>query len=308
MRYGYDVSNYQADHFPLTVGSAPVDFVVIKITEGTSYTSPAWVAQRQWARDHGIPTGFYHFARPGSMTAQADFFLSKINLVAGDFLVLDWEDQGVSYSQKDQWIKYVKGKAPGHRTGLYCNGYFWTGLDKSSYCGDFFWPATAGRAAGDTGFAQPWTFHQYSTANSIDHDVANFATKAALVAWLGGATPTPEDDMALDSADITKIADAVYTKLLKTDGVLASPADASDHATNPFWAWQSHIQGTTEAARGGQTAARAALAQSEENAEEIQALSAKLDVLAGDPDGLVAKLKALLDGVTIKLNTETETG
>ena len=85
---GIDVSSYQSSAY----STKGLDFVVIKITEGTSYTNPRWVAQRATARKAGLVTGFYHFVRPGSMKAQADYFLSKINLVAGDFLVLDWED------------------------------------------------------------------------------------------------------------------------------------------------------------------------------------------------------------------------
>ena len=81
------------------------------------------------------------------------------------------------------------------------------------------------------------------------------------------AGPDQEDDVALTDADINKIASAVFTKLLKTDGVLAAPSDASDYKTNKYWAWQTHIQDVTNRVRAiqtseaGQTAAIAALAK-----------------------------------------------
>jgi hypothetical protein len=55
--------------------------------------------------------------------------------------------------------------------------------------------------------------------------------------------------VALTVDDIAKVAAAVYAKLLKTDDVLAAPADASDYATNKFWTWQTHIQDVTTRVR-----------------------------------------------------------
>lgn len=81
------------------------------------------------------------------------------------------------------------------------------------------------------------------------------------------AGPDQEDDVALTADDINKIAAAVFTKLLKTDDVLAAPADASDYKTNKFWTWQTHIQDVTnrvraiQTAEAGQTAAITALAK-----------------------------------------------
>ncbi|MER5875433.1 N-acetylmuramoyl-L-alanine amidase [Streptomyces sp. NPDC001910] len=63
------------------------------------------------------------------------------------------------------------------------------------------------------------------------------------------AGPNQEDDVALTTDDINKVAAAVYTKLLKTDDVLAAPADASDYATNKSWTWQTHIQDVTTRVR-----------------------------------------------------------
>lgn len=61
-------------------------------------------------------------------------------------------------------------------------------------------------------------------------------------------------------AEIQAIAVAVRDLLLRNDGPLHSPPDAADHATNPNWAWGTHIEATTVAARGAYRDAHAGLA------------------------------------------------
>jgi hypothetical protein len=88
--------------------------------------------------------------------------------------------------------------------------------------------------------------HQHVPEN--DHgDPGAFPMAAILAAAKNGTTQ--EDDVALTDADINKVADAVFKKLLKTDGVINAPADASDYNTNKFWAWQTHIQDVTTRVR-----------------------------------------------------------
>lgn len=88
--------------------------------------------------------------------------------------------------------------------------------------------------------------HQHVPEN-LHGDPGAFPITAILAAAKNGTNQ--EDDVALSDADIKKIADAVYTKLLKTDDVLSAPADASDYKTNRFWTWQSHIQDVTTRVR-----------------------------------------------------------
>ncbi|GHJ21610.1 GH25 family lysozyme [Streptomyces albus] len=178
---GIDVSSYQPERY----STRGLDFVIIKITEGTSYTNPKWVAQRKTARDAGLVTGFYHFVRPGSMTAQANYFLSKINLVAGDFLVLDWEDPGVSNADKDAWIKHVQKKAPGHKVLLYCNVDYWLNRDRTSFAGDGLWIAQYNGKPGKPSIQAPWVIHQY-TSTPVDTNLAKFSTRDAMRKWAGG--------------------------------------------------------------------------------------------------------------------------
>jgi hypothetical protein len=89
--------------------------------------------------------------------------------------------------------------------------------------------------------------HQHVPEN--DHGDPGSLPFAQLIALAKGQNTPPEDDVALTTDDINKVAAAVYAKLLKTDDVLTAPTDAADYATNKFWTWQTHIQDVTTRVR-----------------------------------------------------------
>jgi GH25 family lysozyme M1 (1,4-beta-N-acetylmuramidase) len=183
---GVDVASYQSE----TYATAGLDFVFVKVTEGTSYVNPKWKAQRDRARKAGLVVGYYHYAHGMRNLAEADYFLSRVDLAPGELLAFDWEDSDVSNAEKDAWIKYVKSKKPGHRVLLYCNRDYWFNRDSTSYAGDGLWiadPTTAGKPR----IQHPWTIHQYSTAGGIDHNVAAFTDRAAMRKWAGYPAPAP---------------------------------------------------------------------------------------------------------------------
>lgn len=240
MIHGIDVSAYQSE----TYSTAGLDFVIVKATEGLSYTNPRLAAQTKRARDAGLVVGFYHYPHMANdPVAEADYFLKKAPVRAGDVIVFDWEgydtaNKGVTKSRqvayRDAWLAYVKGRLPTHRVGMYCNTDYWLNVDKTSNCSDFLWIATGGKPAGQPGIDYAWTFHQYSTAGGIDHDVAAFTDRAALSDWAHGLIE--EDPMA----GITK--QDIYDAVWRTDAI-AAPADASDVKTNPTWQPQSYLKG-----------------------------------------------------------------
>ncbi|MEU1372010.1 GH25 family lysozyme, partial [Streptomyces sp. NPDC005803] len=185
MLNGIDVSGYQ----PATPDVSGKAFVFIKATEGVSYVNPRQATQAAAARKAGAVVGFYHFARPGNVQAQAKYFADKAGSVEGDVLAIDWEDSGVSCADKDALIKAVKQLRPTHKVVLYCGRDFWLHRDTTSYCGDGLWIADYSHAAGSPAIEHPWLFHQHSD-HPVDQDVANFPTVAALKAWAKG-TPAP---------------------------------------------------------------------------------------------------------------------
>lgn len=218
---GVDVSRYQAD----SGWESGIDFGFVKVTQGTSYVNSSWVAQRDTVRSVGAVVGYYHFLEHGNVVPQADYFLSKIALKPGDVLACDWEtdpntNTGAANAEKDAWISYVKGKT-GHRVILYCNKDYWLNRDTTGYAGDGLWIATAGAPAGSPGIKAPWLIHQFSTAGNLDHDVAQFGSRAEMLAWAGGGEadmPLNDTDKAWISGEIKKQLGAALSATSLVDG------------------------------------------------------------------------------------------
>lgn len=177
-----DVASYQAKNFSIPKGCG---LAMIKATESNNYFSPNHDAQVAHARSSGLAVGHYHFQRAGSVSAQADYFLSKISPTwkAGDVIALDWEDAKVSDDDKNSWISYVEAKRPGVRVLLYCNKTFWKTRDKKSQCGAGLWIADPDSPAGHPDVQHAWTLHQYGISGSMDRDLVNFTDRAAWDAW-----------------------------------------------------------------------------------------------------------------------------
>jgi hypothetical protein len=185
---GVDVSSYQ----PVAFDTKGLAFAFVKATEGTGYTNPRYSGQVAHARSAGLVVGHYHFGKAGNGAAQADYFLSKLSLKAGDILAFDWEDSGVTQGERDAFVSRVKAKAPGHKVLLYCNTDFWKSRDSNNGGPmDGLWIADPNRAAGKPGIQHAWTFHQYSFSGGIDKNVANFKDAAALRAWCAPAVAKP---------------------------------------------------------------------------------------------------------------------
>jgi hypothetical protein len=257
--HGIDVAGYQSSDY----ATSGLDFVFVKATEGHSYTNPKHAAQVATARAADLVVGHYHFARSGSMSAQADYFLAHAGAKPGDVLAFDWEDTAVSGAEKDTWLRYVLGKAPGHRLVLYSNRDFWLHRDRTSYAGSGLWIADPSAPKGHPRVEHPWLFHQYSEAGGLDRNLGNFADRAALRRWAGQIST--EDIMTISAADRSAIAAEVWSHLI------ADPARPDSHgkprmipASSLLRSEDSHfdtLRQESAAQTGALTAALAALRQ-----------------------------------------------
>lgn len=113
---GVDIADYQSG---INIGAmTTTQFVIVKATQGTWYTSPSFTKQYSDAKAAGKLLGIYHYAEGGDYKAEADHFLSVIGDRVGEaILCLDWEstDNSTFNSGRDKtwvknWCDYVTSK------------------------------------------------------------------------------------------------------------------------------------------------------------------------------------------------------
>lgn len=150
MLSGSDISVYQGNiDWPTFKNN--VNFVIIKMTEGSSYIDPWGGNNRTQARNVNVPRGYYHFARPDLNSSQdeAQFFIDIMNgqpLQSGESIYLDYEVHytGDNVSWALTWMKLVE-KALGVKPIFYSYQSMLTSNDWSPVVanGNGLWVATA---------------------------------------------------------------------------------------------------------------------------------------------------------------------
>lgn len=104
---GIDIAKYQKG---INISAlTTTDFVIVKATQGTWYTSPTFVEQYAAAKAAGKLLGIYHYAEGTDYKAEADHFLDIIGDRVGEaILCLDWEDDDNSLfntGKDNAWVK-----------------------------------------------------------------------------------------------------------------------------------------------------------------------------------------------------------
>jgi hypothetical protein len=109
--FGIDVSHYQAGINMARVAAEGFDFVIGKVSQGSTYRSPCWAAQRDGARNAGMIVAGYHFVDTSPAAAQAANCLAAL----GDPtlpVALDWENGG------GDWANYIRVLAAFRAAGI----------------------------------------------------------------------------------------------------------------------------------------------------------------------------------------------
>lgn len=96
-----DISGYQKGlDIPAVVSNGGLGAVVVKATEGVGWVDKSCDTFVQSCIAHGIPFGFYHFARNNSATAEAEYFRNNTKGYEHRGIpILDWED-----GQSVDWV------------------------------------------------------------------------------------------------------------------------------------------------------------------------------------------------------------
>lgn len=86
---GIDVSSWQTG---INIAAVPADFVIVKATQGTWYTSPCFHAQADATLNSGKLLGVYHYITGGNAKAEVQYFVNAIKPYIGRaVLALDFE-------------------------------------------------------------------------------------------------------------------------------------------------------------------------------------------------------------------------
>lgn len=336
--WGIDVSSYQAPQNWGALAASGLAFAFAKASEGQHTRDTRFAAHIAGIKAAGLVAGAYHFAWPNQdPVAESANYIGAVRPYASrgfvHWLDLERRGDGANYAGMSdagirawasRWITEVSGAFPGHRVGVYTSGddiarghapagvplwypsYPGSAVNTYTEAAAHVRPSPSGRVP---------LFWQF-TSDPIDRSVC-YLSKADLRAWAAGEDPV----MPLSADDIAAVADAVfrklvaaggvleagdldrvYTKLLKTDGVLPAASDAPDRATNPFWAWQTHVTATTDAARHAASQADVIAAQAAANGETLSKILLLLGQLG--QGGLADQLRAQLEAIKLSITVE----
>ena len=181
---GIDTASYQAGLKPDRV---PMDFNIVKATQGVSYINPDFTRMAKATVDVGKLVGVYHYAEGKDPKAEADFFLRTIpGYIGKAILCLDWEGmQNPTFGtgRDVTWCKTFCDRVY-EKTGVRCFVYMsksvchqhdwravakdyplwcaqYASMDRTGYQGD---PWTDGKGFG--AWSRP-TIYQYSSGGQL---------------------------------------------------------------------------------------------------------------------------------------------
>lgn len=172
---GIDVSHFQGKVDWGRVQATGVAFAFAKATEGTTVGDAMFATNWAGIKDAGLLRGAYHFFRASKDAGQqANFFLSKVTLSAGDLPpvldveVTDGASDATLQAGVQAWLDAVAAQT-GVTPMIYASPAFWNEHMTDQF-GDFpLWVAQYGVSAPRVpkGFKN-WTFWQYSESGKVD--------------------------------------------------------------------------------------------------------------------------------------------
>ena len=135
---GIDIANYQASLVPKRMRDT--EYIIVKATESDWYVNECFASHAAQVAACGKKLGCYHFARPGDMKEQADYFVGVIKDYIGKaVLALDWEENAVPLGPKQAkiWLDRVY-KRTGTKPVIYmsksvCNAFDWSIVTNAGY-------------------------------------------------------------------------------------------------------------------------------------------------------------------------------
>ena len=176
--------------------------VIHKATQGTDWADPTYAERKQQAEAAGLWWGAYHFGTDADGTAQAQYFLSKVDPGPNDLLALDFEENPESQmtiAQAEQFVTEIFDQT-GRYPGFYSDelaGKMLGGNVSSILANCWFWRA---QYDGSSPSVPPtwstWTMWQYTSSGLVsgisggcDRDTFNGSMDDLSRLW-GYSTPS----------------------------------------------------------------------------------------------------------------------
>lgn len=208
-----DISNYQKNADLAKVKSAGVQAVMVKATEGTTFTNPIFKDQVEGLKAAGIPFGCYHWLTvqsPDYAKKQADYFWNTIKDTGFSVLpALDVEERKADKSEITAEVKAFCEEfeaISGIRPMIYASTNYIKDLFDSSISVYPLWVAHYGVSApDDNGVWNEYVGWQYSSSGTVDGITGNVdcdwftpdvfipASAPAQPVQAQAAKPTPTD-------------------------------------------------------------------------------------------------------------------
>jgi GH25 family lysozyme M1 (1,4-beta-N-acetylmuramidase) len=197
---GVDVSSFSGLPSNWQKAAGTISWAAVKITElepnGTRYVNPDAAADWKWLAENKKGRIGYLFGHPSvSASETVSFFISeltKLGLRDTDGVALDLEvTDGRGPAGVAAWANAVQSEL---HLQLHRHPVLYTFIDfaKQGNCAGLgrypLWIADPSSPAGSPRVPEPWTtwaIHQYQFGSTIDRDVANYRTEAAMAEALG---------------------------------------------------------------------------------------------------------------------------
>jgi GH25 family lysozyme M1 (1,4-beta-N-acetylmuramidase) len=207
-----DISHYQGYPDFARVYAVGVLGVIHKATEGTSYIDPCRAANLAAAKAAGLAIATYFWLKPGNARAQAEFYLSVVQPVPGERVIIDYEEQGVTLDMLHEAVQSLLDYGAGLKITVYsgsvikeqlgdrCDAFLAGNTDlwlAQWTTGDLSWPA---------GTWPRWSLHQYSENGAVpgiegDVDLDEYNGSAAdFLAWISPAGTPPKPGISVGIA------------------------------------------------------------------------------------------------------------
>jgi GH25 family lysozyme M1 (1,4-beta-N-acetylmuramidase) len=106
-----DISHHQPKVDFAKVKAAGIIGVILKATEGTSYTDPTFASRSKAADEAGLAVASYHFLKHGKVQAQIEHYLSTVKPSVGERVVIDYEDTACTVQDLIEAVKAIRETA-----------------------------------------------------------------------------------------------------------------------------------------------------------------------------------------------------